>query len=252
MSSLEGKKILFFAPKFFNYENIIKEALENKGAEVHLYDERGNPSSIGKILIRKVSFLIKKKIFRYYKAIVNQEKRFHPDYIFFLSPETATSECISLLKENFPDAKFILYMYDSLQNKNARKIYALFDRCLSFDSEDCKQYGFVFRPLFYSKSFVLSSEIKEYDYDFCFIGTVHSDRAKILYDLKTFCDKNNLRYYYYLYIPGILMLYVRRLLDKNIRKLNDYIHLEAISKSEVSYISERSKYIIDINHPKQV
>ena len=40
MSSLEGKKILFFAPKFFNYEVEICKEIEKQGGIVRFYDER--------------------------------------------------------------------------------------------------------------------------------------------------------------------------------------------------------------------
>ena len=73
MSSLQGKRVLFFAPKFFNYEIAIKEELERQGAEVHLYDERGNPSSLEKILIRKCPTVLKSKIYKYYNSIIQKE-----------------------------------------------------------------------------------------------------------------------------------------------------------------------------------
>lgn len=251
MSSLQGKKILFFAPKFFGYELAIKKELEQQGAIVHLYDERGNPSSLEKIIIRKFSFFIKSKIYNYYKEIIDSEKKNSPDYVFFLSPETVTKECIDMLKLVFPAAKFILYMYDSLRNKNARYVYKLFDRCLSFDFVDCKNFGFVFRPLFFMNSFEPKKKVLEYKYDFCFIGTIHSDRAKILYQLKEQFDANSFSYFYYLYIPGKLMYILRWILDKYVRKFKK-IYTVSIDKSEVSEISERSRYIIDINHPSQI
>ncbi len=253
MRYLEGKRILFFSPKFFNYEIAIKEELENEGAIVHLYDERGNPSSFQKVLIRKCSFLLKSKILHYYKSIIDKESQFQPDFVFFLSPETATKECIDLLRHIFVSAKFILYMYDSLQNKNAKHIYPYFDKTLSFDPNDCKKYGFIFRPLFFIKSFESKIIPVSYQYDFCFIGTIHSDRAKILYLLKQYFEKNGLSYYYYLFIPGNLLYSIRWILDKYVRKFGKkFIHTESIDKTTISSIASHSKCIIDINHPNQV
>ena len=252
MSSLSGKRILFFAPKFFNYELAIKEEMQRQGATVHLYDERGNPSSIEKIIIRKWHFLLKSKIHKYYKNVVDLEKEFFPDYIFFLSPEAATKECIELMKSVFPKAKLILYMYDSLKNKNAKYIYKFFDKCLSFDSDDCKNYGFFFRPLFFANSFEPSNTEIEYEHDFCFIGTIHSDRARILYQLRKQFDTNGYSYFYYLYIPGKLMYVLRWIFDRYVRKFDKkYIYTTPIEKDRVAEVSEHSRCIIDINHPKQ-
>lgn len=252
MSFLKDKKVLMFAPKFFGYENDIKEEMERQGGEVHLYDERGNPSTFEKIIIRKFPKILKNKIYKYYESIVENERNFYPEYIFFLSPETATIDCIKLLKHQFPRSTFILYMYDSIDNKNAKNIYKFFDKCFSFDQNDCEKFGFIFRPLFYVKSFE-GTQNSIYKYDFCFIGSIHSDRAKILYELKKQFDKNHFSYFYYLYIPGKLMLFLRTLLSKYVRKLKkQYIFTEAISKNEIAKISDSSKVIIDINHPKQI
>lgn len=255
MSSLKNKKILFFAPKFFNYEIAIKDEMERQGADVHLYDERNNPSSAEKILLRKAHFLMKGKIVNYYIDICERERAFEPDYVFFISPETVNESSILRMRETFPSAKFILYMWDSIENKNAKKVYKYFDNCLSFDSDDCIKYGFNFRPLFFIKTYEkkLVRNSKLYKYDFAFIGSVHSDRAKILNQLKRCFESDNLTYFYYLYVPGKLMLFLRTLLDKDFRELKKkFVHLKPLSKEIASKVLSDTNYVIDINHPKQV
>ena len=255
MSSLEGKKILCFAPKFFGYENEICKEIESQGGTVRFYDERNNPSSLEKILLRKVHILMEAKITRYYKDVCEKEKLYEPDYVLFISPETLNKKSILSLKKIFPNATFILYMWDSIENKNAKKVYQFFDKCLSFDTYDCKKYGFKFRPLFFIKAFEKgnSSGSCLCKYDFSFIGSVHSDRAKILNQLRKCFEINNLKFFYYLYVPGNLMLTMRSLLSKDFRELkkSGYVHTSSISKKDISEITETSNYIIDINHPNQ-
>ena len=82
------------------------------------------------------------KINSYYKRISIQEKKFNPDYVLFISPETINRQSIVFMRGCFQNAKFILYMWDSLENKNAKKVYSFFDKCLSFDKQDCNKYGF--------------------------------------------------------------------------------------------------------------
>ena len=254
MSDLQGKRILFFSPKFFNYEVAIKEEMERQGAEVHLYDERNNPSSTEKILLRKAHFLMHKRINKYYKNVTNENKKFTPDYILFVNPEAVTKKSILLLKSIFPKAKLILYMWDSLKNKKVKKLLSFFDKKLSFDKADCRQYGFIFRPLFFLKSFEKPVNIHKCKYDFSFIGSVHSDRARILSALRKEFESKNIKFYYYLYVPGKLMLFMRTILDKSFRKLRKlgYDHTDSIPKEQVSQIAEDTNYIIDINHPKQI
>ena len=252
---LKGKKVLLFAPFYFCYHQKIKSELEKCGAEVHLYDERNNPSSLKKILIRKAKFLLKKDIFRYYESICEKEKEFHADFVFFVNPEAATEECVLLLKKCFPEGVFILYLWDSLKNKKEKTILHLFDRTYSFDPNDCEKYNMTFRPLFFLSEFQNSNPSlpeEKMKYDFCFIGTLHSNRSKILYEIMKFCDEHQLKYYYYIYIPGKLMLFLRNCVDMYLRKFSkSLVHTVPISTTEFASISAMSRCVIDINHPKQ-
>lgn len=249
---LKDKKVLLFTSTFFNYHIQIKKAIEDLGAEVHLYDERNNPSSFEKILIRKFRFLINKRTNMFYKKICERELDFNPDFVLFVSPEAVTEVSIQMLKQTFSNCKFILYMWDSVKNKNVQGILKYFDCTFSFDSADCKLYGMNFRPLFYSHSFENKKNTDSYEYDISFIGTVHSDRAKLLWKIKNYCDENDLKYYFYLYIPGKLLLNLRMMTDSYLRKWDKkYIHTNPIDKESVAKVSESTRCIVDINHPNQ-
>ena len=254
-NNLQNKNILLFAPAFFNYHVMIKAFLERYGAKVYLFDERNNPSSFKKILIRKAKFFVQRSIYQYYKKICNEYKDNKIDYILFVNPECLTLQAIKMLRKGFPNSIFILYMWDSLRNKNIEKIINCFDRLFSFDPSDCQKFNMVFRPLFFLpefKSHAIPPDNSKYKYDFCFIGSIHSDRAKILYRIMNFCKKNNLSYYFYLYIPGKLLFCLRFCLDKYLRKIErENIHITPISSNKISSISAESRCIIDINHPNQ-
>jgi len=254
LRTLQGKRVLLITSILFNYHNLIKKTIEDLGAEVHLYDERNNPSSVEKILIRKARFLMNGRTNRYYDSVCKKEKDFNPDYILFVSPEAVTKESISRMRQTFKRSTFILYMWDSVKNKHAQNIVSLFDSRFSFDPNDCKQYNMVLRPLFFLPDFQKNdnADNQEFEYDISFIGTVHSDRAKILLDVKNFCDREKLNYYFYLFIPGKLLYILRMLTDRSLRKWDKaYIHIDSISKEEVVRISSRTRCIIDINHPNQ-
>lgn len=249
---LKGKRVLLFTSVLFNYHIQIKKAIEDLGAEVHLYDERNNPSSMEKILIRKARFIMNQRTNTYYKMICDEEMNFRPDYILFVSPEAVTEESLCMLRNTFSKSKFVLYMWDSVRNKKVQGILKHFDSTFSFDPADCKQYGMTFRPLFFSQVFEKRGKEEAYDYDVSFIGTVHSDRARILWEIKNFCDENQLDYYFYLFVPGKLLLNLRMMTDRYLRKWDKrYIHIDSIAKEEVARISEKTRCIIDINHPNQ-
>lgn len=253
MKNLENKRVLLFTSQLFDYHNKIRQAIENEGAIVHMYDERNNPSSIDKMILRKAKPILNKKYYKYFSEVVEKESSFNPDYVLFVSPEAIMPNSIKMLKEEFPKAKFILYMWDSIKNKHINNVLPYFDEKFSFDRLDCDTYQMSFRPLFFSEEFNIHHEPKkQYKYDFCFIGTVHSDRAKILANLKEYCDNKGLTYYFYLFVPGELLLKLRRLLNKSFREWDSkYISTKPISKEKVAAIEANSRCIIDINHPGQ-
>lgn len=66
---------------------------------------------------------------------------------------------VTYLKNKYPKAKFVLFLCDLFctiqSNKGGQKmtideIQSMFDLTVSFDQNDCKQYGFIYHPLVFS------------------------------------------------------------------------------------------------------
>lgn len=250
---LTGKRVLLFAPKFFGYEKEIANKIKEFGAAVDLYDERANPTTMDKILIRlHIFFPVKPKIRKYYNSIIASDKRY--DYVIFINPETINASLLNRLKEKFNSAKFILYMWDSLENKPfAKDIIPLFDRKFSFNKSDCEQNGLVFRPLFFidtydAKNIKIPHEIK---YDVSFTGTIHSDRYFVLKKIKTWAENAGLKSYFFMYFPSKILYFKYRI--SNLRKHIDQNDFSYISKksSETRDILLSSNVVVDIQHPRQ-
>lgn len=253
VDNLNGKHVLLFTSQLFNYHNLIKAQIESEGAIVHLYDERNYPSSVEKILLRKAHFLMVRKVNRYYAEVAEKEKPFKPDYIFFVSPEAVTPTAMKMLRRAYPQSEFILYMWDSVQNKSVQGILKYFDKKFSFDPNDSKQYGMKLRPLFFASTFSPNEERKtDFKYDVSFIGTVHSDRAEILHEVKEYCDKHGMSYYFYLFVPGKFLLFLRMIFTPGLRRWErSYVHTKPITKEKAAEISSETRCVIDINHPHQ-
>ncbi len=251
---MKGKRVLLFAPRFFGYENYIKEEIERQGGVVRLYDERDHPTAVEKILFRKAHFLLKKKALSFYRRVCEAEQNFQPDYVAFINPETVDNDSLALLKEQFSGSKFLIYMWDSCKNKKVKHLFGQFDLKYSFDMEDCKTYGLRFRPLFYLKEFEgrKGAGQTEFSYDVSFVGTVHSDRIKVIERIKAFCDASQLEYFFYLFVPGRLMYALRWILSPSFRRFEKtYVHFKPLRQETVSKITKKSRCVIDINHPKQ-
>jgi len=250
-----NKKILFFAPQFFGYEIEIKNKLKELGTEVDYYDERMNPNNFEKFLIRFAKNTLKKKISVYYEKIIEDSKLKKYDCIFFLNPETVTKDLINKLRKNQPNAKFIIYMFDSLKNKkNVIEFIDLFDVHYTFDKNDCFLYPkFKFRPLFYLDEYRENSTYNTNNkYDLAFVGTIHSDRYEIIKKIKKELASDNLNTFFFMYFPSKMIYVLRKIFDKTYKKtkMKDF-RFSPLGKKEVLNILSHSNVVLDIQHPNQ-
>lgn len=248
---IHGKKILFFTASFLGFQDDIKCALKNMGAQVDWYDERVSTSTFTKALVRinrnSLALIIK----RYYERIIAETKDVDYDYIFFVNIEAATHGIITSLKQYHPQAKLILYEWDSIiNNKNARGLLGLFDETWSFDRNDCQEFGMNFLPLFYNNEYAGLQGKENYEYEVMFVGTTHSDRYRFV---KTVEDQIDGKFFNWFYFPSRLLYLKIWFQDKFFRKnsrASDF-KFTALSKDDLLNIVEQSKIILDAQHPKQ-
>ncbi|MEN5014992.1 hypothetical protein ABEH87_01330 [Erwinia sp. Eh17-17] len=240
------KKVLLFCTGFFSYDKIIKKSLEKNGYQVTLFDERAFKGVIGKSLVRLGwRKLTQTKIKSYYKNIYDH---LSPDYDFLLivNPECITPESIKLFRSKC--SKVVIYMWDSFLNKpGAKSLIESADKFFTFDPLDAETSNLIFKPLFFSSSYYNLVSYPELKYDISFVGTVHSDRYRIV----KFLTKQ-FNSYVFFYCPGIFIYLYKRFIIKEIKnvKYKD-VSFHSMSEKEVVDVIRNSKAVIDISHPKQ-
>lgn len=254
MKELEGKKVLFVSAYFFGYNKAICSALESMGASVDYYDERPANTFFVKAMIRMRPELIKTYIQKYHNTIIEQTKQTKYDYIFFIKAESITPESLSKLKKLQPQAKMVLYLWDSLDNfRNGEKKLSYFDRRLSFDRSDCLAYDMIFRPLFYTMDYASVRQSKTVrDIDVLFIGTMHSDRYQFVERIRRMILAQGGKAYYYLFFMSKILYYKMKWSNKALKgkKMSDF-KFKSITQDEILKLFDRTKSVIDIQHPKQ-
>ncbi|EKN71347.1 lipopolysaccharide biosynthesis protein [Neobacillus bataviensis LMG 21833] len=251
---LKNKKILFLCPLFFNYHKKLINAMESLGAEVDFFDERPSNTVISKALLRINRNLVTVQIKKYYEEIFAAIKDKKYDYIFICQAEATPKSFLINIKMLNSNAKMVLMLWDSVANKvNTIEKLELFDEVFSFDKKDCDQFGLTFRPLFFDEEYErIAKEKAKLVYDLFFVGTVHSDRYKILMDVKQQFEKNKLQVFYFLYIPSKLMYYQRKLFSSELKgsQIND-ISFVGMPSGQLTDKLIQSKAVVDIQHPKQ-
>lgn len=253
--NLKGRRVLLIAPAFFGYEKAISLKLQEWGAQVDYYDERPTNNFWDKGLIRINKNILARKIINYYNQIYNDVQQKIYDYILVINIEAMPFRFLTQLRKLNRSAKFILYMWDSISNKkNTHKYISFFDVVYSFDSEDCSVFPNIqFRPLFYLDEYsLLRKKCSQYSYDVSFIGTAHSDRLVILEKLKKAIKPYDMSYYCYIYLHSKKLFYWNKLSNPSFKNVKvDDCQYVALSQKDVLNIINRSKTIIDIQHPGQ-
>lgn len=252
--NFKGKTILFISPSFFGYEKYIAERMEELGAKVFFFDDRPSNSFWGKGLLRAHKKLYAAKIWMYYRPIEKKIEAIpYIDIIFLLSPEGFPLPLLEKTIAANPNVKVLLYMWDSVQNKIGTKKYLPYcHRIFTFDPNDRKYDKRIeFCSLFYLNEYS-SLNSDNYDYELSFIGTAHSDRYLLASKLKGQVEKTGGRIFYYFYLQSRKLFVYYKLTNPHFRKTkaNDFQY-RSLSKEETMKIIEKSKIVLDIQHPKQ-
>lgn len=253
-ATLKGKRILFFAPAFFNYESVIRDKMKEMGAEVHLYDERSVKSAFLRALNKIVPTLFNRHSYNYFHRIFIKHKDEDFDYVVIIKSDMIPQRSLIEAKTLFKKAKLILYLYDSIKEvPGVEKKFSYYDRVLSFDRADTLIHpNIVFRPLFFSDDYVAPPGIVAYKYDVAFMGTIHADRFRILKGLIKEVEEKQLCAYWFFYLQANFMFYWYWLTKKEF-KLSDkrYFTTKRKTGKEIASIVEQTRVIIDIEAPSQ-
>ncbi len=251
MKSLEGKRVLLVIPKFFGYDQEIKSEIERRGAQVDVLPDRPFNAPMMTALTKFKTGLVLPFADNLYRKLLAQYGASHYDIIFVVNGQTLSSDMLGSLRVSFPNARFILYMWDSMDNrKGIIANLPFFDEIFSFDPQSSRQYGMNLRPLFYSKVFECPAQ-QEFDFHLSFVGTAHSDRYSVVNHLGQGLEPT-LSTYWYLFLQAPWVLNAYRILKPAMRKAKrDEFHFIPMEKGELRSIFMRSKAILDIEHPNQ-
>lgn len=244
-----NKKILFIGVGFHEYDSFIIKQLK-KEYDVSYLNCSGfrirHPFIFS--LVKYSTRLLSQLNDNSTTSFINKTKDKGFDVIFIIKGTNLTDKHFSLLREYHPEARMVLYLWDAWQlipnravlNRNFSTIY-------SFDSEDCKKYGFKLRPLFYLESRPKS----EKQYDICFVGNGHSNRLGLIRELKTLCLENGLKYKFVVNMGIPAYLKMKYLPNNILKEEGDIISAGSIPYKDYLEIIRSSRTVVDIHYTKQ-
>lgn len=255
MTDISNKKILFFAPAFFNYENVITDKMREMGAIVDIYNVRAITSAWDRALLKISPKIFSRKSQKYYEDIIKKNRNKDYDYILIVKCDMTPVKILQQLRREYPNAKLCLYLWDSVNNiPGITEKFKYFDILHSFDLNDCDKYTELkFRPLFFADQF--RKELKNddvYKYDISFLGTIHSDRYSVIKKVQNIAKALNLSCYWFLYLQSRFIYFFYALTKREFWGTSPTIFsFHKMSAVDIARTVEQSKIILDIQHPKQ-
>lgn len=237
--------LLITAPKFFEYENFICEEFKKKGYEVTFIDDKISLNFILKAFLRLNSFttIIHFFVKKSFKKKLNNK---YFDNWLCINPEGINREIVEIISKKIKKKK-VIYIWDSLSNKpNILSLIDLFDKKLSFDKKDCVIHNLIHLPLYFTTHYKKNQKKHKID-EIITIGSVHSDRIKIIELLLSHCFKLK----YFLYVKNKILAFY--FIFKGILPIKYFknTNTKSFSHFEISKLYNEYKYVLDITHPTQ-
>ena len=248
---LSGKRVLLLMPAFFGYDHDVIAALRERGAAVDFLPDRPFDSPLMKGVTRMLPRLVAWPAAHQYEKMLREYGAASYHYIIVINGQTLSPAMMRRLRQSFPAARTVLFMWDSLENRPGFvSLLEYFDRALSFDKLDCKRFGMQFRPLFFAPAFECEAA-ESFAYDISFVGTAHSDRYAFVDRLRRSLPPSA-RAFWYLFLQGRWVYQLYRLTKPPMRNARiEEFHFVPLPKPQVQSVFARSKSILDIQHPGQ-
>lgn len=237
--------VLLLAPQFYNYWSIIEKGLIKKGVHVNtiIY-----PSSFYYKLVtcfKGLEWYAFQKKKSFFKKEFSRLCNITIDTVIIIKSSYIPQECLVQLKQTYPNARFVLYLWDELSIDNQEfSNFHLFDRILSFSLHDSKTYGLFYRPMFYND--LIEYDIHKKNIDLFYIASYKKNRFDFLRNIVTQAKKQNIHYKFVLRCSLFLFL-------KNFRhyKYKSIFDVRGLTYKKMMDMMCQSKCAIEIQHPGQ-
>lgn len=245
MKQTKRTKLLFIAPDYYGFDNVVQSGFEKHSDYEVIRIVSNEPFRYSSLKQRVINFFSKtffnKNLKHFYSikqtiSVINN----YPEYEVLIvnRPDMLPEEVIKVATSKSKHS--IVLFWDSFDKlKGQKEMIPFFDTCFSFDANDCINYNLKKNTNFY---FVTES-IDNPENDVFFIGTF-DNRFKNLQKIINTINKKGLKGRAKLYSP-----------DEKIVKENtneSITFLEKIIPFKDSYVyNQQTKIILDLRHKNQ-
>lgn len=246
--------VLLVSPLTFSYHLSISATLRSMGYAVTWWDERASSATWYKLALRLFPAMTVRWSERSFLKRLQLLDPTSVSHVLVIKGEGLSRRVALKMRETLASASMGLYLWDGVDNvKGVSKILTVFDSVATFDPVDAKTFGWTYRPLFgrnisANKGIDVTAPMQ---FDWCFIGTIHSDRHRVISRLRQRCGPLS-KNFVFGYFQSPVMLFIRRLLDWTLWLApKGSLSTKAMSATEVTQIVNQSKIVLDVEHPRQ-
>lgn len=184
--------ILLIALHYHDYTTNIAEELRALGHTVSVHDIM--PRDVFMKSLRVLSpGLWQTRLDRHHARILEAESGGAYDMVLFIQAHQMSAANMSGFKAAFPDARFVLYNWDSIANHDYRPHLPAFDQVFTFDPDDARAYGLHYLPLFCSREFQGLARRDQERRAVYFVGNiVNPARYDALDAFRDYCEREGL------------------------------------------------------------
>lgn len=245
-------RVLLVSPLTFSYHVAICDALRQLGFDPIWWNDKASTSTLYKLALRLLPRLTRIVTEKHFIEQIDKMTADSVDHVLLIKAEGMTARVVRHLRARHPRATLGLHLWDGKENINGiDKLVPLADAVSSFDPVDARENGWNYRPLFARNVAMFTAGQEPKVFDWCFIGTIHSDRHRVISRLRKAAG-SSARSFVFAYFQSPIVLKLRKLIDWTLwHAPKGTLSTMPMSADDVSRITARSKTVLDVEHPRQ-
>lgn len=251
--TLIGSHVLLVSPLTFSYHETICDTLRNSGHQVTWWNDRAGNGVLYKLALRVFPRITKYLSEGRYLQLLSRLDRSVITDVLVIKGEGLSRSVVDAIRNALPQASMGLYLWDGVENvPGVLRLADVFDSVSTFDPHDAATRGWFFRPLFARQIAAATTRAGTPPprFDWCFVGTLHSDRHRVINALRKRTPPG--RSFVFGYLPGRLLYVLRYLADPTLWSApKESLSTHSMPAKDVAAIVATSRAVLDIEHPRQ-
>lgn len=246
------KRVLFIGIGFYDYEDAIIDEFAQQGYEVDYFSETPANTPLYRTYQRFKQYRKIEVIKEKHSLSIVKKSDENYDLVFIIKGESFSKNAIQILKNKNKNAKFILYLWDSIRRiEGIEHKLDFFDKVFSFDRLDSiNNNKLVFNPLFFRKEYSSQNTNSTKNNHVYHLGWYHSDRLILIQKIANYCQENNLNYQFILF-TGYFSYLIQSVFGGPLKNNRKFLIFKPVSAKENFSNILNSKVTLDITHPFQ-